>query len=64
MNGVQTVAQAVQAATQQAAQAAASPPVQAPQTTSTSTIDNLTCQWQGCGERCENAEALYVSIDA
>ena len=61
----QTVAQAVQAATQQAQQAAASqnaasPPVQAAPTQS-STIDNLTCQWQGCGERCESAEALYVS---
>jgi hypothetical protein len=56
----QTVAQAVQAAAQAAASQSSPVPVQAPQTTSTSTIDNLTCQWQGCGERCDNAEALYV----
>lgn len=64
----QTVAEAVAAATQQqqaAAQQAQqlisqpSPPVQPVQTQS-STIDNLTCQWQGCGERCDSAEALYV----
>ncbi|KAF2172330.1 hypothetical protein M409DRAFT_17566 [Zasmidium cellare ATCC 36951] len=59
----QTVAQAVQAATQQAQQAASQPsPVQAPQTTQSSTIDNLTCQWQGCGERCDSAEALYDHV--
>lgn len=23
--------------------------------------ENLQCQWQGCGERCTSAEALYVS---
>lgn len=23
--------------------------------------ENLQCQWQGCGERCVSAEALYVS---
>ncbi|SMR51493.1 unnamed protein product [Zymoseptoria tritici ST99CH_3D1] len=56
----QTVAQAVQAATQAAAHQP-SPPVQAP-SHSTSTIDNLTCQWQGCGERCDNAEALYDHV--
>lgn len=58
----QTVAQAVQAATQQAQQAVshASPPVQLPQALATSTIDNLTCQWQGCGERTDTAETLYV----
>jgi hypothetical protein len=65
----QTVAEAVAAATQQqqaAAQQAQqlisqpSPPVQQVQNAS-STIDNLTCQWQGCGERCDSAEALYVS---
>jgi hypothetical protein len=61
----QTVAQAVAAATQQAQQAAQqqhapSPPVQAPQ--QSSTIDNLTCQWQGCGERTDSAESLYVSL--
>lgn len=58
----QTVAQAVQAATaaQQAAQQQQSPPVQA-SSAPTSTVDNLTCQWQGCGERCDTAEALYVS---
>jgi hypothetical protein len=56
----QTVAQAVQAATQQQQQQISqpSPPVQSAQS---STIDNLTCQWQGCGERCDSAEALYVS---
>jgi hypothetical protein len=27
-----------------------------------STIDNPICQWQGCGERCDRAEALYVSF--
>ncbi|KAM3416064.1 hypothetical protein BST61_g9549 [Cercospora zeina] len=61
----QTVAQAVQAATQQAQAAAAapSPSVQAPvQSTQASTIDNLTCQWQGCGERCDSAEALYDHV--
>lgn len=69
-----TVAQAVARATQeqqQQQQAATaeqaqhlinqpSPPVQPVQNAS-STIDNLTCQWQGCGERCDSAEALYVS---
>jgi hypothetical protein len=56
----QTVAQAVQAATAQQQQQLnqPSPPVQA----QSSSIDNLTCQWQGCGERCDTAEALYVSI--
>lgn len=65
----QTVAQAVQAATQAATQqqstaAQPSPPVQAPQATAapSSTIDNLTCQWQGCGERCDTAEALYDHV--
>ncbi|KAF2717481.1 hypothetical protein K431DRAFT_323139 [Polychaeton citri CBS 116435] len=62
----QTVAQAVQAATQQQQQqhqvAQTSPPVQAPQPTQSSTIDNLTCQWQGCGERCDTAEALYDHV--
>ncbi|KAK3065944.1 hypothetical protein LTR53_017864, partial [Teratosphaeriaceae sp. CCFEE 6253] len=58
----QTVAQAVQAATaaQQAAQQ--SPPVQAPSVTPSSTVDNLTCQWQGCGERTDTAEALYDHV--
>lgn len=58
----QTVAQAVQAATQGAV-SQPSPPVQPVQQVpqSSSTIDNLTCQWQGCGERCDSAEALYVS---
>jgi len=61
----QTVAQAVAAATQQAQQAAQqqhapSPPVQAPQ--QSSTIDNLTCQWQGCGERTDSAESLYDHV--
>lgn len=23
--------------------------------------ENLQCQWQGCGERCNTPEALYVS---
>merc|ERR1711939_1160512 len=27
-----------------------------------STIDNLTCQWQGCGERCDTAESLYDHV--
>jgi len=70
MDVSQTVAEAVAAATQQqqaAAQQAQqlisqpSPPVQPVQNTS-STIDNLTCQWQGCGERCDSAELLYVSF--
>lgn len=26
--------------------------------------ENLQCQWQGCGERCPSAEALYVSYNA
>ncbi|KAK5684910.1 hypothetical protein LTS10_002985 [Elasticomyces elasticus] len=60
-NTPQTVAQAVQAATaaQQAAQQ--SPPVQASATPS-STVDNLTCQWSGCGERTDTAEALYDHV--
>ncbi|CAK3983007.1 pH-response transcription factor pacC RIM101 [Lecanosticta acicola] len=61
----QTVAQAVQAATQQAQQAAsqnaASSPVHSTPAQS-STIDNLTCQWQGCGERCDSAESLYDHV--
>lgn len=65
----QTVAEAVAAATQQqqAAQQAQqlinqpSPPVQPVQNVQTSAVDNLTCQWQGCGERCDSAESLYVS---
>jgi hypothetical protein len=70
MDVSQTVAEAVAAATQQqqaAAQQAQqlisqpSPPVQ-PVQNSSSTIDNLTCQWQGCGERCDSAELLYVSV--
>jgi hypothetical protein len=28
------------------------------------TIDNLVCQWQGCGERCDSADALYASLPA
>lgn len=51
----QTVAQAVQAATQQQ-QSPVQPSAQS------STIDNLTCQWQGCGERCDSAEALYDHV--
>ncbi|KAK5122245.1 hypothetical protein LTR85_004155 [Meristemomyces frigidus] len=60
----QTVAQAVQAATQQAQQAVsnASPPVQVQHAIPTSTIDNLTCQWQGCGERTDTAESLYDHV--
>ncbi|KAL1591249.1 hypothetical protein WHR41_00062 [Cladosporium halotolerans] len=67
----QTVAEAVAAATQQqqaAAQQAQqlinqpSPPVQPVQSAQSSTIDNLTCQWQGCGERCDSAEALYDHV--
>jgi len=66
----QTVAQAVQAATQQQQQQQAqqvsqpSPPQlqHSISATPSSTIDNLTCQWQGCGERCDSAEALYVSM--
>lgn len=71
-----TIAQAVARASedQQQQQAAAaqqaqqlinqpSPPVQPVQSAS-STIDNLTCQWQGCGERCDSAEALYVCVSS
>jgi hypothetical protein len=58
--GPVTIAQAVAAATQ-AQQQVASPPVQQPPQQPTSAVDNLTCQWQSCGERCETAEALYVS---
>ncbi|KAK1078010.1 hypothetical protein LTR33_007598, partial [Friedmanniomyces endolithicus] len=56
----QTVAQAVQAATaaQQAAQQQ-SPPVQLSSATPSSSVDNLTCQWQGCGERTDTPESLY-----
>jgi len=70
MDVSQTVAEAVAAATQQqqaAAQQAQqlisqpSPPVQPVQNTS-STNDNLTCQWQGCGERCDSAELLYDHV--
>nr|POE88085.1 ph-response transcription factor [Quercus suber] len=60
----QSLAQAVQAATQQAQQQAQhpSPSVQPPHPVHTSTIDNLTCQWQGCGERTDSAEALYDHV--
>lgn len=64
----QTIADAVaqqinaQAQQNQHAQVASSPAVQQAQQTSTSAIDNLTCQWQGCGERCDTAEALYVRM--
>jgi len=68
----QTVAQAAAAATQQAAQQqqqqqqpqqhASSPQVQLPHQHQTSTIDNLTCQWQGCGERTDSAESLYDHV--
>jgi hypothetical protein len=45
---------------------AAPPSQQQPQVPSTTqnahaVSENLACQWQGCGERCESAEALYVS---
>ncbi|QIW95519.1 hypothetical protein AMS68_001037 [Peltaster fructicola] len=64
----QTVAQAIEAATQQQAQQQAqqsqqlshpSPPLQSHQS---SGIDNLVCQWQGCGERLDNAENLYDHV--
>ncbi|OQO03148.1 hypothetical protein B0A48_11403 [Cryoendolithus antarcticus] len=67
----QTVAQAVQAATQaaqahaqaQQQQQAASPPaVQSVSSVPTSAVDNLTCQWQGCGERTDNPESLYDHV--
>ncbi len=59
----QTVAQAVQAATQQQQQQQQQQLNQpSPVAAQSSAIDNLTCQWQGCGERCDSAEALYVSI--
>lgn len=32
-----------------------------PQSPHASGFDNLTCQWQGCGERCASPEQLYVS---
>lgn len=38
-----------------------SPPVRPVQNTQSSTIDELTCRWQGCDERCDSADALYVS---
>ncbi|TKA66119.1 hypothetical protein B0A55_09842 [Friedmanniomyces simplex] len=59
----QTVAQAVQAATaaQQAAQQQ-SPPVQLQSATPSSSVDNLTCQWQGCGERTDTPESLYDHV--
>ena len=58
----QTVAQAVQAATQQAQQAVSHPSPPPLQSAQSSTVDNLTCQWQNCGERCDSAESLYVSL--
>jgi hypothetical protein len=60
-----TVAEAVAAAAnaqQQQQQQQGSPSVQPVQGTPSSAIDNLTCQWQGCGERCDSAEALYVRL--
>jgi len=58
----QTIAEAVQAAAAQQQQQASqpSPSVQPVSGTPSSAIDNLTCQWQGCGERCDTAELLYV----
>lgn len=29
---------------------------------SSAQVDSLTCQWTGCRERCDSAEALYVSL--
>jgi len=43
---------------QQQLQAAAA---SSPQPQVNSAGENLVCQWQGCGERCTSAEALYVS---
>lgn len=67
----QTIADAVaqqinaQAQQNQHTQVASSPAVQQHvQQTPTSAIDNLTCQWQGCGERCDTAEALYVRVQS
>ncbi|EMD00777.1 hypothetical protein BAUCODRAFT_135551 [Baudoinia panamericana UAMH 10762] len=57
----QTTLTVAQAVAQAAAQAQASP-VQPPLSGPSSTIDNLTCQWQGCGERCDTAEALYDHV--
>ncbi|KAL9086341.1 MAG: hypothetical protein Q9159_004241 [Coniocarpon cinnabarinum] len=37
-------------------------PGQPAQAQHASGFDNLTCQWQGCGERSDSAESLYVSI--
>ena len=45
-------------ATQQLQQAAAAPPTP----TTSGPIDNLQCQWVGCGERAASAEQLYVSV--
>ncbi|KAK4995434.1 hypothetical protein LTR28_000522, partial [Elasticomyces elasticus] len=35
---------------------------QAPAAAPASAIDSLTCQWMGCGERCDSAEALYEHV--
>jgi len=57
----QTVAQAVAAATQQQLNQSLHSPIPQPSIQS-STVDNLTCQWQGCGERCDSAELLYDHV--
>lgn len=44
---------------QQQLQAAAGASPQQPQVNAAG--ENLQCQWQGCGERCQSPEALYVS---
>ncbi|KAK4551438.1 hypothetical protein LTR86_011169 [Recurvomyces mirabilis] len=64
MNAPQTVAQAVQATTavHQAAQQQHQSPLVQPPSVPASAINNLTCLWQGCGERTDTAESLYDHI--
>ncbi|KAK5951869.1 hypothetical protein OHC33_007162 [Knufia fluminis] len=45
---------------QQQLQAAAAPSPQQPQVNAAG--ENLQCQWQGCGERCQSPEALYEHV--
>lgn len=54
-----SVASLLQATQQQQAQQVQQLP-QAPLSPPSGHIDNLTCQWVGCGERSISPEALYV----
>ncbi|KAI9702209.1 MAG: hypothetical protein M1820_006291 [Bogoriella megaspora] len=43
-------------------QGSAQTPAQSSSQSANSTVDSLTCQWSGCGERCPNPEQLYDHV--